>query len=245
MSGGVNMPKPGEHWVDRRQMPGRKELRDRGRYRRCIEVIEAIDGLVRGLSYWQEKRAEQWYPVRDPLPRKTTIFAHIFERRFVQIESAADRPALPDQIRRQFDAVEGGCWPWRRPKSHGYGEVKVDGRWLRAHRLVYELLVGPIPSGFDIDHICHNRDATCDRRSDCPHRRCVNPAHLEPVPHRTNVLRGRTVVSEMAARTHCKQGHPFAGDNLKVRANGVRVCRTCTRAAKRAAKARSRLKAGV
>lgn len=48
---------------------------------------------------------------------------------------------------------------------------------IYAHRLSYELFVGPIPDGYELDHLCRNRG-------------CVNPAHLEAVTHRVNVLRG-------------------------------------------------------
>ena len=62
-----------------------------------------------------------------------------------------------------------GCWEWRGAGSaNGYGSFRVGSRNLCAHRVSYELLVGPIPAGLQIDHVC-------------PNRRCVNPDHLEPV----------------------------------------------------------------
>jgi len=64
---------------------------------------------------------------------------------------------------------ERGCWVWQRSRmGHGYGRLKRGGIWLSAHRYYYELLVGPIPAGLTIDHLCRNRA-------------CVNPDHMEPV----------------------------------------------------------------
>jgi hypothetical protein len=114
---------------------------------------------------------------------------------------------------------ETGCWIWQRATSaDGYGRVSVGGKVIPAHRRAYELLVGPIPKGLTIDHLCRNRP-------------CVNPDHLEPVTNRENILRGNTLPAANAAKTHCKYGHPFSPENtwhdLK---RGWRKCRTCMRA---------------
>ena len=85
-----------------------------------------------------------------------------------------------------------------------------------AHRVAYELQVGPIPVGLQLDHLCRVRS-------------CVNPAHLEPVTSAENTRRGLR-----AMKTHCPQGHPYAGENLLIRPTGQRRCRTCHLAGKRA-----------
>jgi HNH endonuclease len=107
-----------------------------------------------------------------------------------------------------------GCWVWtgyRNPTS-GYGTIKFTGtKGFYAHRLVYELLVGPIPEGLQLDHLCRNRW-------------CVNPSHMEPVTQRENLLRGDTVVAKNAAKTHCLRGHLF--DYVRPDGTG-RDCRTC------------------
>jgi hypothetical protein len=105
------------------------------------------------------------------------------------------------------------CEPWTGSvDSEGYGRTR--GR--RAHRVVYEREVGQIPEGFTIDHLCRNR-------------RCVNPAHMEPVPNGVNVLRGYGPPAQNARKTHCAHGHPLTGANLYIHPRGARVCRTCRR----------------
>lgn len=124
------------------------------------------------------------------------------------------------------------CWLWTGSvNDYGYGAIHAKGRRTGVHRAVYELLVGPIPEGFQIDHLCRVRN-------------CVNPAHLEPVTQRENLRRGRAG-AHYGERTHCKNGHPFDESNTTVRidrANGtpVRVCLQCHRDASCRYRARQR-----
>lgn len=111
----------------------------------------------------------------------------------------------------------GGCWTWtRKDNGMGYGRAVVGARHCRAHVLAYEAFVGPVPDGLELDHLCRNRT-------------CVNPRHLEPVTHRENVLRGECFAAVNARKTHCPQGHPYAGDNLYIEGHSRR-CRKCSRA---------------
>jgi hypothetical protein len=111
------------------------------------------------------------------------------------------------------------CWPWIGYRdSNGYGVTKVDGKAKRAHRVVYEMRVGPIPDGLHIDHLCRNPS-------------CVNPLHLEPVTPRENTLRGNGLAALNAAKTACKNGHEFDDVNTYHRPTGGRACRKCRRAA--------------
>lgn len=113
---------------------------------------------------------------------------------------------------------DGDCWTWTgRLNEDGYGTFKLDGRSVGAHRLAYELMAAEIPPGLEIDHLCRNRA-------------CVNPSHLDPVPHAVNVARGAahgTFGRGNARKTHCPQGHVYAGENLMVEKCGTRRCRTC------------------
>jgi hypothetical protein len=112
------------------------------------------------------------------------------------------------------------CWPWLAcVLGTGYGQISAGSReegMLLAHRVAYTLLVGPIPDGLELDHLCRNRG-------------CVNPAHLEPVTRQENVLRGIGISADNARKTHCKHGHEFTSENTEIY-RGTRHCRVCRRA---------------
>jgi HNH endonuclease len=143
------------------------------------------------------------------------------------------------------NATESGCWPWQgNINDAGYGRrsVGAGGRQIRAHRLVYELLVGLIPDGFQVDHLCHTDDKTCRTGPKCPHRRCVNPAHLEPVPALENWERGRSQSRENRDKQVCANGHPLTNENTyrhQGRGKVYRRCKTCIQAQNRASALRN------
>ena len=141
----------------------------------------------------------------------------------------------------KFTANGTGCWEWKSSLDrNGYGvfsekNVSTGGKMKRyfAHRLVYEFLVGPIPEGLVIDHLCRNS-------------RCVRPDHLEPVSQGENVRRGNIAESAKSRRearlvavTHCKYGHEYAVEGV-FRSDGLRVCRACNREKTRKARARTK-----
>ncbi len=132
-----------------------------------------------------------------------------------------DTPLKPDRFWSKVNKTES-CWLWTASiNPEGYGKFWVAGKGrLRAHRVAYELVVGPIPEGLQIDHLCRVRH-------------CVNPSHLEPVTHRENLLRGIGIPAVNAKKTHCLRGHPFSGDNLYIEPKGGRRCRECRRAVDR------------
>jgi hypothetical protein len=126
-----------------------------------------------------------------------------------------------------FPEPNTGCWLWAGAVvGNGYGKIKVDGRLKYAHRVAYEQSVGPVPPGYELDHLCRVR---------C----CVNPAHLlEPVTHRENTLRGGAPTADNARRTACPHGHEYYHAYFSGRPR--RGCRKCEAArARRYRKARS------
>lgn len=120
----------------------------------------------------------------------------------------------------RFDAQvikhDGGCWEWTgsrsgsAPHAGPYIQFRVNGQRVYIHRYAYERFVGPIPEGFQIDHLCRNT-------------RCVNPAHLEAVTPRINVQRQHPAAI-------CRNGHPYEPGSYFI-SNGSRRCRTCFLAA--------------
>ena len=121
---------------------------------------------------------------------------------------------------RAMPEPNSGCWLWLlKLDKDGYGCLKKNGKHWRSHRYAYETLVGPIPDGLEIDHLCRNKS-------------CCNPSHLEVVTTQQNIQRrphSDKVGKYKLANTHCPHGHPYSGDNLRVATNGQRVCRTCMR----------------
>lgn len=114
---------------------------------------------------------------------------------------------------------EFGCWLWTDGETQGYGAYNGDAfRTKRAHRYVYQLLVRPLDDEETLDHRC--------RRT-----LCVNPGHLDPVPHAVNVARGESGKANRD-KTHCKNGHEFTPENT-LNNHGGRGCRECGRAAMR------------
>ena len=127
-------------------------------------------------------------------------------------------------------------WSGNVDPSNGYGRRSVGGKWVLAHRGAYEEARGPVPKGLVIDHVCHN-ESDCIGGDTCPHRRCVNPLHLEAVPQRLNVLRGKTIPAANVAKESCPQGHPY-DDHNTYRLGARRHCRPCHRDHQRAYLAR-------
>jgi hypothetical protein len=117
----------------------------------------------------------------------------------------------------------GGCWLWTGSiGSAGYGRIVIDTKRYQAHRLIYELLVEPIPDGLEIDHLCRVRN-------------CVNPDHLEPVTQIENLRRARRFHyggdGGDSDPNKCVRGHRLEGDNVYRRPSrpNSRECMACRR----------------
>lgn len=149
--------------------------------------------------------------------------------------SAADRTVpVANRFWAKVDRSGGpdACWLWLASKqAGGYGQFAHDGRHYMAHRFAYELAVGPIPDGMELDHV---------KARGCTSTACCNPAHLEPVTPRVNTLRSESASANHARQTHCSKGHPFSEENTYIH-NGWRQCRICRRAARLASTARKKL----
>lgn len=102
------------------------------------------------------------------------------------------------------------CWNWLGgDRGEGYGQFFFKKKNHFAHRISYELSVGTIGPGLQIDHLCRNRG-------------CVNPLHLQAVPAAINIQR-----KPRSTASHCPAGHPYSGDNLRMSTTGRRECRAC------------------
>lgn len=150
----------------------------------------------------------------DDPPRPSTQ-----ERFWSKVNKAGSVPEKRSEL--------GPCWLWTGYLHRGYGQFHADQTTYRAHRFAYEEIVGPIPDGLEIDHLCRVRS-------------CCNPSHLEPVTHRVNVLRSESFAAKYAAQTHCRRGHEFTPENTYVSPKNQRECRTCHREDERAFRAARR-----
>lgn len=153
--------------------------------------------------------SERVTPIEIPVPVAQATWAR-------QIAKGRITPGAPDE-----------CWIWRGKVQKGYGRTPLIGPGAprkaagsvkagRVHRIAYTALVGPIPAGMTLDHLCRER-------------LCCNPAHLEPVTTRENVLRGDTIPAANVAKQSCLRGHWLRDPNLVPAAlmRGSRECRCC------------------
>lgn len=132
------------------------------------------------------------------------------------------RPLSIEEILQTRVSIENECWIWtgyskpigRNPEGSRYG--RFSG--IYAHVLVYVSLVGEVPEGMELDHLCRKT-------------LCVNPAHLQPVIHRENVLRGEGHTAKNARKTKCPNGHAYTKKNTRLYTSPqgqiARICRAC------------------
>jgi hypothetical protein len=121
---------------------------------------------------------------------------------------------LPKRFTDKFTInEETDCWEWQASKNvGGYGQFYYCGGPKVAHKVAYELMVGKVPQGLQLDHLCRVRY-------------CCNPRHLEVVTSGENTRRGDNWQRD---KTHCKHGHEFNNKNTYIRPGTTRRdCKKC------------------
>lgn len=162
---------------------------------------------------WCAAHYQRWRRYGDPLAEDPT---YALRRADIEVRFLA-----------KVEKLSCGCWRWTgncqiRNGERSYGVFKANGSNRQSHRWAYEHWIGPIPEGHHIDHFRFPQDG-------CIGPSCVNPEHLRIATPRENTLRSDSPTSWNASRTHCPQGHLYAGFNLQVKRTGARRCRTCSR----------------
>lgn len=152
-------------------------------------------------------------------------------RRFVSGHNGRVRPEDPTPLwQRILNRCEriGDCLVWQGCVMRGgYGVIVFRRKPRLVHRAVYEHFYGPIPVGYEVDHVYEKG---------CRHTGCCNPEHLEAVTPKVNVMRSHNFAGNNARKTHCIHGHELAGDNLlpgPLSRKGHRQCRACAQAYRR------------
>ncbi len=120
---------------------------------------------------------------------------------------------LPERFASRVRAAESGCWEWQGwLNDKGYGYIHSEGRDQPVYRVLWREVIGEIPAGHELDHLCVNPA-------------CFNPAHLEPVTHAENQ---RRIAQRMKGCR--KAGHDWSDpNNVRVRPDGSRFCAECNR----------------
>jgi hypothetical protein len=195
----------------------------------CSVPSCTILAVTCGLCQGHYKRLKNKGDVFADLPLRRRDRSLTFEERFW---ARVDQSGGPD-----------ACWPWLGYiRNTGYGQVSgwhyyPDRSYtvIQTHRAAYILTYGSVPDSLMLDHTCHTK--ACDLASDCPHRACCNPRHLEPVTPTINTHRSRASLhvrraqaaraQQLRALTHCKRGHPLTEGNIRYTQKGTRDCLTC------------------
>jgi hypothetical protein len=125
---------------------------------------------------------------------------------------------LPERIASKIEPEPySGCWLWT-GAGRRYGQIDLGPHGFRVIRVLYEMYIGGIEKGKELDHLCRTPF-------------CVNPLHLEPVTHKENCRRGK--VNQFVDWTHCSKGHKYTPETSYLWRN-ERRCRICSRARRNA-----------
>lgn len=154
---------------------------------------------------WCPKHWKRWRAHGDPEYAK-----------FVPIRGGTDDERFWPKVQ-----PTGFCWYWTGALGrygHGYFNLGADSgrKGIMAHKFAYESLVGLVPEGLELDHLCRNPP-------------CVNPDHLEPVTHAENLRRGFAPAQRINRSGRCGYGHDMTEDNTYTAPNGRKSCRVCIR----------------
>lgn len=146
---------------------------------------------------------------------------------------ASSPELLARRLLERSERSSEGCLRWTGAHSaHGYGQITVDGRHRLVHIVAHEVWIGPIPAGFEVDHVHANG---------CRHRDCTEPSHLEAVTHAENIRRAAELI------TCCPKGYEYTPENIKWKPPGPRglrprrECRRCFNDRRKARRARNRV----
>ena len=128
----------------------------------------------------------------------------------------AENLAIAPQLR--FVVAKNGCWEWTGAvASTGYAILNIDKQRKLAHRIAYQLFVGPIHHPLQTDHLCRNK-------------KCINPAHLEAVTSKENSLRGKHPLYKIHREQICKRGHDLSVEENRIyRKDGRYRCKICVK----------------
>ena len=173
----------------------------------CIE--SGCGGRVVGRG-WCTKHYQRWAKHDDPSMDTLGRDLSVEDRFWLKVDKNGPTPELRPEL--------GPCWVWTRGKSDGYGMFWINGKQRQAHAVAHEWERGPIPGGFERDHLCRNRA-------------CCRPSHLQVVTHAVNTERGVSPHGLNTKKTYCPQGHEYNEENTRVNNQGKRVCKICAKAA--------------
>ncbi|MFE7214558.1 hypothetical protein ACFU93_32380 [Streptomyces sp. NPDC057611] len=200
------------------------KMRAQSRRRVCVGCSVQIKGKIR------RGKCEPCYRSRRGIPHRPS----------------RHRVSPGELVLANIEVAPDGCWLYTgRVDREGYGKAPAVKGYSqqRAHRAAYVRAVGPLPRTVHLDHTCHSNDPTCPGGVTCKHRRCVNPAHLEPVSPRVNNERSNSRSAINARKTHCLNGHKFTPGDTRLRKRGGstrRECRQCARDQQRERRRRRR-----
>ena len=170
-----------------------------------------VSGICNRTPECNRVRSERIHRARAAVPTRDTVRERLFANLIIH---------------------PSGCllWAGKRDRA-GYGQIRAKGRHRPVHVVMWELYEDPVPSGMELDHV---------KAFGCANRHCASIAHLQPVTHRENVLRGASASAANAIKTHCDAGHEFTPENTYVNSSrpGTRCCRKCNAAAAARYKAR-------